>query len=57
MPLRALVAEFNARVFPECQRGSGTLRDALRRDPLVRKAGPDRYALPAGLQIPLPLRG
>ena len=57
MPLRALVAEFNARVFPECRRGSGTLRDALRRDPLVRKAGPDRYALPAGLQTNLPLRG
>jgi hypothetical protein len=56
-PLRALVAAFNERVYPESRRGSGTLRNALRRDPLVRQAGPDRYALPAGLQTNLPLRG
>ena len=56
-PLRALVAAFNERVYPECRRGSGTLRDALRRDPFIRKTGPDRYALPAGLQTNLPLRG
>lgn len=57
LSLRALVAAFNERVYPESRRGSGTLRDALRRDPLVRKTGPDRYALPAGLQTDLPLRG
>lgn len=56
-PLRALVAAFNERVYPESRRGSGTLRNALRRDPLVRQTGPDRYALPAGLQTNLPLRG
>lgn len=56
-PLRTLVAAFNERVHPECRRGRGTLRDALRRDPCIRKTGPDRYALPAGLQTNLPLRG
>lgn len=54
LPLRALAAAFNERVYPECRRGSGTLRDALRRDPFVRKAGPDRYALPTGRQARLP---
>ena len=57
LPLRTLVAAFNDRVHPECRRGSGVLRAALRRDPLVHKPAPDRYALPAGLQTDLPLRG
>ncbi len=55
-PLRALVAAFNERVHPESRRGSGTLRDALRRDPLIHQTDPDRYALPAGLQTGLLLR-
>ncbi|MGD9612686.1 MAG: hypothetical protein AB7V22_07260 [Kiritimatiellia bacterium] len=55
LPLRRLGAAFNERVYPESRRGSGTLRAALRRDPLVRKTAPDRYALPAGLQTGLPL--
>ena len=54
-PLRTLVAAFNARLHPECQRGSGYVRDTLQRDPLVRKTAPSRYALPGGLQTHLPL--
>ena len=55
-PLRTLVDAFNARVHPECRRGSGYVRDVLARDPLVRKTAPGRYALPGGLQTNLPLR-
>ena len=54
-PLRILLDAFNARVHPECRRGSGFLRDVLRRDPLVRGAAPGRYVLPGGLQTRLPL--
>ena len=54
-PLRALVDAFNARLWPECRRGSGTLRAALRRDPRIRQTAPGRYALPGGLQTDLPL--
>jgi hypothetical protein len=56
-PLRAIVDAFNERLQPECRRGSGYVRDVLGRDPLVRKTAPGRYALPAGLQTDLPLRG
>lgn len=56
IPLRALVDAFNARVHPECRRGSGYVRDVLRRDPRIRKTAPGRYALPGGLQAGLPLR-
>ncbi len=56
LPLRTLAAAFNERVHPESRRGSGTLRAALRCDPLVRQTGPDRFALPAGFQPSLPLR-
>lgn len=55
-PLRALVDAFNARLWPECRRGSGFVRDALRRDPRIRPAAPGRYALPGGHQPDLPLR-
>lgn len=55
-PLRVLVDAFNARLHPECRRGSGTLRDILARDPLVRKTAPGRYALPGGLQTALSLQ-
>ena len=54
-PLRILVETFNQRLYPECRRGSGYVRDALQRDPLVRKTAPGRYALPGGLQTDLPL--
>ena len=54
-PLRALVDSFNRRVLPEGRRGSGFVRDVLRRDPLVRQTAPGRYALPGGLQTRLPL--
>jgi hypothetical protein len=54
-PLRTLVDAFNERLHPECRRGSGYVRDVLRRDPLVRKTAPGRYALPGGLQAHLPL--
>ena len=54
-PLRTLVEAFNARVYPECRRGSGYVRDVLHRDPLVRRTAPGRYALPGGLQAGLPL--
>ena len=54
-PLRTLAAAFNARLHPECRRGSGYVRDALRRDPRVRRTAPDRYALPGGQQTELPL--
>ena len=53
-PLRALVAAFNDRVQPECRRGSGYVRDVLRRDSRIRKTAPGRFALPAGLQTDLP---
>ena len=54
-PLRTLVDAFNARLYPECQRGSGYVRDVLQHDPLVRKTAPGRYALPGGLQTHLPI--
>ena len=54
-PLRSIVAAFNARLHPECQRGSGFVRDTLQRDPLVRKTAPSRYSLPGGLQTHFPL--
>ena len=54
-PLRTLVDAFNERLQPECRRGSGYVRDILRRDPLVRRTSPGRYALPGGLQTRLPL--
>ena len=54
-PLRVLVDAFNERVHPECRRGSGFVRDALRRDPRIRKTAPGRYALPGGHQPGLPL--
>ena len=54
-PLRTLVEAFNARLYPECQRGSGFVRAILQHDPLVRKTSPARYALPGGLQTDLPL--
>ncbi len=54
-PLRTLVEAFNARLYPECQRGSGYVRDVLQHDPLVRKTAPARYALPGGLQTHLSL--
>ena len=54
-PLRALVDSFNARLYPECRRGSGYVRDTLQHDPLVRRPAPGRYALPGGLQAGLPL--
>lgn len=53
--LPALVDAFNARLHPECRRGSGYIRDLLRRDPLIRKSAPGRYALPGGLQANLAL--
>ena len=54
-PLRILVEAFNERLHPECRRGSGYVRDVLRRDPRIRQTGPGRYALPGGLQTALPL--
>ncbi len=54
-PLRTLVDGFNRRVYPECRRGSGTIREMLDRDPRIRKTAPGRYALPGGLQSTLPL--
>jgi hypothetical protein len=54
-PLRRIVEAFNLRVHPESRRGSGFVRDALRRDPRVLKTAPARYALPGGLQTRLPL--
>jgi hypothetical protein len=54
-PLRTLVETFNARLQPECRRGSGYVRDALHRDPRIRKTAPGRYALPGGIQTGLPL--
>ncbi len=54
-PLRTLVAAFNARLHPECQRGSGYVRDTLQSDPLVHKTAPSRYSLPGGLQTHLPI--
>lgn len=54
-PLRTLVDAFNEKVYPECRRGSGYVRDVLHRDPRIRKTAPGRYALPGGLQPPLPL--
>ena len=55
-PLRTLVDAYNARLWPECRRGSGFVREALRRDPRIRQTAPGRYALPGGLQTDLPLR-
>jgi hypothetical protein len=55
-PLRLLVDAFNERLHPECRRGSGFVRDALQRDPRIRKTAPGRYALPGGLQPDLPLK-
>ena len=54
-PLRTLVEAFNARLYPECQRGSGYVRNVLQHDPLIQKTAPGRYALPGGLQTDLPL--
>ncbi|NLG35373.1 MAG: hypothetical protein GX548_08470 [Lentisphaerae bacterium] len=54
-PLRRILDAFNGRLHPECRRGSGTVRQLLQRDPRIRKTAPGRYALPGGLQIPLPL--
>ena len=54
-PLRILADAFNARVQPECRRGSGYVRAALHGDPRVRRTAPGRYALPGGLQAGLPL--
>ena len=54
-PVRILVDAFNARLCPECRRGSGYVRDVLARDPAVRKTAPGRYVLPGGLQAQLPL--
>ncbi len=54
-PLRTLVDAFNEKVYPECRRGSGYVRDVLHRDPRIRKTAPGRYALPGGLQPALPL--
>lgn len=54
-PLRVLVEAFNARLHPECRRGSGTVRNLLHRDPQIRRTAPGRYALPGGLQTGLPL--
>ena len=54
-PLRTLVEAFNARVHPECRRGSGFVRDMLLKDPRIRKTAPGRYALPGGLQTGLAL--
>ena len=54
-PLKALVSAFNERVHPECRRGSGYVRDVLRRDPRIRKTSPGRYALPEGFQADLPI--
>ena len=54
--LRNIVAAFNARLRPECQRGSGFVRDTLQREPRIRRTGPGRYALPGGLQTDLPLK-
>ena len=56
IPLRTLVSAFNERVHPECRRGSGYVRDVLRRDPRIRKTSPGRYALPEGFQTDLPIR-
>lgn len=53
--LRALADAFNARVHPECRRGTGYVRDVLRGDLRIRKTAPGRYALPGGLQTGLPL--
>lgn len=54
-PLRGLVDSFNERLYPECRRGSGYVRDTLQHDPQVRKPVPGRYVLPGGLQAGLPL--
>ena len=54
-PLPALVEAFNARVYPECRRGSGFVRDTLRHDPRIRKPAPGRYALSGGHQTCLDL--
>jgi len=54
-PLRLLVEAFNERVYPECRRGSGYIRDTLGHDPQIRKVAPGRYDLPGGLQTDLPL--
>jgi len=54
-PLRILVDAFNDRLYPECRRGSGYVRDTLGRDPQIRKVAPGRYDLPGGLQTDLPL--
>ena len=54
-PLKALVSAFNERVHPECRRGSGYVRDVLRRDPRIRKTSPGRYTLPEGFQTDLPI--
>lgn len=53
--LPVLAAAFNARVYPECRRGSGFIRDTIRRDPRIHKTAPGRYALPGGHQPGLPL--
>lgn len=54
-PLRELMTVFNERIYPECRRGSGFLRAVVRRDPLIRRLGSDRYAFSGNLQIGLPL--
>ncbi|MDR0993473.1 MAG: hypothetical protein LBN38_02745 [Verrucomicrobiota bacterium] len=48
--LPVLLDALNARLYPESQKGSGTLRDLLFHDPLVRKTAPGRYDLPGGHQ-------
>jgi len=54
-PLRILVEAFNERLYPECRRGSGYIRNALGLDPQIHKSAPGRYDLPGGLQTDLPL--
>jgi hypothetical protein len=54
-PLRLIGEAFNERVYPECRRGSGYIRDTLGRDEQIRKTSPGHYDLPGGLQTDLPL--
>lgn len=54
-PLRQITDAFNERLLPECRRGSGYVRDALGRHPLIHKVSPGRYDLPGGLQADLPM--
>lgn len=51
-PLRlALLAEaFNAKVFPESQRGTGRIRVWVLGDPAIRRLAPDVYGLAPGFQ-------